>query len=58
MPPIKKITWTNFHEAYDQHVSDSGKENNLLFVSVGAPESTRAKLQKVHFSQLDNAIIF
>lgn len=54
----KKITWTNFHEAYDQHVSDSGKENNLLFVSVGAPESTEPNYKKVHFSQLDNAIIF
>lgn len=54
----KKLTWTNYHEGYGQAIGDSGQEGNLYFVSVAAPESTEPNFKKVHFSLLDNALIF
>lgn len=54
----KSLNWTNFHEGYKQIINEAGMEANLYFLTVGAPESSEPVFKKVHFSLLNNSIIF
>lgn len=54
----KKLTWSNFHESYGQVINEAGIEDKLHYLSVGTPESTDPAFKKVHFSLLNNGIIF
>lgn len=54
----KKLTWTSFHESFDQVVAGSGQENNLYFLNVTAPQTTEPPVKKVNFSLANDILIF
>lgn len=54
----KKLAWTNFHEGFEQVITESGQDKNLYFLSVTAPQTTEPPTKKVHFSLHTDALIF